>query len=467
MFSEYLKSRQELCRKLVDRLSGRFEYVSVLGKRITGKKIDVSTSLIDVDDSFEVQSGFVVRLYNGRTFSEYSFTDIREEDLDRLEQEITESVRFSDHLLDQHADLERITDEPMVKDFERKGLGRRRTVPEAIAELEALRDKVKAVSDKIVFVRMTHEYYDVSVMFLSKNRTLTQFYSWNAVRGYVTAKDGDKMQSSYDVSAYNDVDRTFAVMNEKAEGLGKLAVELLDAENIEPGIYDIITAPSISGLIAHEAFGHGVEMDMFVKQRAKARMYVGKQVASELIEMHDGAAATESCVGYFFDDDGMLAHDTVIIKNGILMQGISDAVSAVQLGAEPTGNGRRSDPYRKSYTRMTNTFFSAGKDKLEDMIASVKHGYMLFQTDNGMEDPKNWSIQCVAQYGREIRDGKFTGKIVAPVVMSGYVPDLLMSISMVSEDFEVIGSGHCGKGYKEYVPVSDGGPYLKARCRLG
>jgi TldD protein len=29
------------------------------------------------------------------------------------------------------------------------------------------------------------------------------------------------------------------------------------------------------------------------------------------------------------------------------------------------------------------------------------------------------------------------------------------------------GSGFCGKGYKEWVKVSDGGPYMKARIRLG
>jgi len=38
---------------------------------------------------------------------------------------------------------------------------------------------------------------------------------------------------------------------------------------------------------------------------------------------------------------------------------------------------------------------------------------------------------------------------------------------MVSKDVVVVGSGHCGKGHKEWVPVSDGGPYLKARCKLG
>ena len=166
------------------------------------------------------------------------------------------------------------------------------------------------------------------------------------------------------------------------------------------------------------------------------------------------------CVGEIVDVD------TQIIKDGILVNGISDLTSASELGTAPTGNGRRQSYKRKAYSRMTNTFFEAGTDKLEDMIASIKHGYMLFETDNGMEDPKNWQIQCTAQYGIEIVDGKLTDNYVAPVVMSGYVPDLLKSISMISDQFKVIGSGSCGKGYKEWVRVSDGGPALKVKVKL-
>ena len=84
-----------------------------------------------------------------------------------------------------------------------------------------------------------------------------------------------------------------------------------------------------------------------------------------------------------------------------------------------------------------------------------------------MEDPKNWGIQCMVAIAREIKDGKLTGKIYSPIVLTGYVPDLLKSISMVSENVELGGGGFCGKGYKEWVKVSDGGPYIKARIRLG
>ena len=167
-----------------------------------------------------------------------------------------------------------------------------------------------------------------------------------------------------------------------------------------------------------------------------------------------------------FPAQGRKGSDTQIIKDGILITGISDLVSASVLGTAPTGNGRRESYKRKAYSRMTNTFFEKGSDKLEDMIKSIKHGYMLFETNNGMEDPKNWQIQCTAEYGIEIVDGKLTENYVSPVVMSGSVPELLKSITMISDDFEVIGSGSCGKGYKEWVKVSDGGPCLKVKVKL-
>ena len=116
---------------------------------------------------------------------------------------------------------------------------------------------------------------------------------------------------------------------------------------------------------------------------------------------------------------------------------------------------------------MTNTYFEAGVDKVEDMIASIKYGFLLEEARSGMEDPKNWGIQCMVGIAREIREGELTGRIFSPVVLTGYVPDLLQSISMTSEDSRLCGTGFCGKGYKEWVKVSDGGPFIKARITLG
>ena len=183
--------------------------------------------------------------------------------------------------------------------------------------------------------------------------------------------------------------------------------------------------------------------------------------------MHDGAAAASETATFFFDDEGTLAQDTVIIEKGILKTGICDAQAAMALGTKPTGNGRREKNSHKAYTRMTNTFFEPGTDKVEDMIASISYGFYLENASSGMEDPKNWGIQCLVDIAREIKDGKFTGKVFSPIVLTGYVPDLLKSISMMSDECKLAGTGYCGKGHKEWVKVSDGGPYIKAKIRLG
>ena len=466
MFSKYLESKHDLCKELVKRLEDKFPYVSILGKQISGDSIRVSTFVTSIGDTMEKQCGFVVKAYNGKCYVEYSFSDITKDNIDQIEKDIIEKSKLSEDILENHVNGHLIPDEPLVKTFSRELTGKEYSLEEIVNKLNSFKQKIHERNPKVVQAFVLYEKYEVSSFFVSKNRDLKQNFPWILNACVAVLKEGDVIKSSRGVSVGIDTDKVFETMEEKINGIVDLGEELLHATMIEPGEYDIITNPSITGLIAHEAFGHGVEMDMFVKHRAKARKYINKPVASNLVEMHDGAAATESCASYFFDDDGVLAHDTVIIKQGILQTGISDVISAMQLDTEPTGNGRRETYKRKAYTRMTNTFFAKGDSKLEDMIKSVKYGYMLFDTNNGMEDPKNWNIQCTAEYGREIKDGKFTGKIVAPVVMSGYVPDLLMSISMVSDDFEVIGAGHCGKGHKEWVPVSDGGPCLKARCKL-
>nr|MCR4668430.1 TldD/PmbA family protein [Clostridia bacterium] len=216
-----------------------------------------------------------------------------------------------------------------------------------------------------------------------------------------------------------------------------------------------------------EAFGHGVEMDMFVKKRALGEQHVGKRVGSDLVTMHEGANCAVNVTSYAFDDEGTLAGDVIEIDRGILKTGICDALAAKRLGTVPTGNGKRQNFAHKVYTRMTNTVFDSGNDKLEDMIASIEHGYLLDGVESGMEDPKHWGIQCIVSRGYEIAGGKLTGRMISPVVMTGYVPDLLGSISMASGDRKVSGNGGCGKGHKEWVKVADGGPYLKAKARLG
>jgi len=466
MVSEYLKSRMSISRRLVKDLLTHFEYVSIYGKHVTGKTYRVSNFTSSINDSGENTCGFVVKIFHQGIYSEYSFGDIQDSNYDEIKETIITKLNLNENLLKKKMKLSALIDEPLKQDFERLDKGKEYNDSEIMNLLKRLSDESMKEDKRIIQAMSVYLAYTTNAFFISKNRELTQSYQYSNIYSFLTSKDDDNMKQKFGVYGNCVAEKTFAEAFDDIKNNTSVVVELLKAKAMIPGEYDIITTPGVTGLIVHEAFGHGVEMDMFVKKRAKSRLYLNKPVASPLVTMHDGASAATSNASFFFDDDGVLAHDTIIIDHGILKGGISDVISANELGLNPTGNSRRESPYRKAYSRMTNTYFEPGESNLEDMIKSIDYGFMLCESDNGMEDPKNWNIQCTAQYAKEIKNGRFTGNIFSPVVMSGYVPDLLMSISMVSKNMEIHGSGHCGKGHKEWVVVSDGGPCLKARCKL-
>jgi len=463
-FSPYLESKRADCAKLVEILGKSFDYVSILGTDVSGNSYRADRMSSAAQDG-DGECGFVVKMHDRNSFYEYSLDDISG-DKEALAKKILDSVKISDELKAKSICSAAVSDEPMKKDFVRETDFEEYDDKQLLEICRNLSEKLCAMDEKVLNGVVMIRTLTVNKLFVTKNRQLTQHYGW--ANGYLIAIYRDeKLVQARKIFGEGTLKDVLDQMNGGAQSVVDLARHLVKAKPVKPGVYDVITDPSVTGLIAHEAFGHGVEMDQFVKDRALAKNFVGKPVASPITSMHDGANAVYSVASYFFDDDGVLAHDTQIIKDGILVAGLSDLTSATQLKTEPTGNGRRESYRRKAYSRMTNTFFTPGKDKFADMIASVKHGYMLFETNNGMEDPKNWQIQCTAEYGIEIVDGKLTENYVSPVVMSGYVPDLLKSISMISDEFKVFGSGFCGKGYKEWVRVSDGGPHLKVRVKLG
>jgi TldD protein len=249
-------------------------------------------------------------------------------------------------------------------------------------------------------------------------------------------------------------------------GLVADAERLLTAKRLEPGFSTVVTDPEWSGMLAHEAFGHGTETDMYLKDRAKGREYMGKRVASPITSLDDDPTFPGQAATFYFDHEGAPARRNAIIENGILTHGMTDYYSAHHLGYERSANGRRESWERKAYARMTNTFFRPGKSKPAEIIASVEDGYYLRYPSNGMEDPQGWGIQCEGLWAERIKKGKLTGEVCSPVILTGFVPDILQSISMVGDDLEISGLGYCGKGHKEIVKNTMGGPHLKFEARL-
>ncbi len=468
--SAFLESVKPSIKKLIKILEKDFEYVSVLGTDSNGKLYLVQKTGITIQDSFWNERGFVVRVYNGINYSEYAFNEIDFNNIEKLAADLKNKFIIQLEGAKKVLNIpkyEVIMEDEMHKEFIGELEDKIVNDSNIVEKMIDLKEKAFKLSEKLLDCRVRLQKMHISKIFLSSKKDLSQTYVWSEGSVLTIVREGNNTKFNYDGFSGLKGAELLDEIDYKINDTVKTAVKLLDATSVKPGEYEVICSPDVSGIIAHEAFGHGVEMDMFVKNRAKAAEYVGKSVASKLVTMHDGASAAKQVSSYLFDDEGVIGKDTVIIDKGILKSGISDTISALKLGAVPTGNGKRQSYDRKAYTRMTNTFFSQGEDNLDEMIASIKFGYLLDCATSGMEDPKNWGIQCMVNYGMEIKDGKLTGKIVSPVVLTGYVPDLLKSISMVSKNVELKGTGACGKGYKELVKVSSGGPYIKAKVRLG
>lgn len=471
--SVFIQKKKSLLKKLLDMLLEQYPYASILAEDAKSRTYSVSRKDMSIGEGARGTSrGFVVRISDGKHYAEYSFNQISEECLDKICSQIKELVESSDKIMPEGI-CEHEYQVPLEEKTEFAGSTEYEIDPEELgddaimAHLKDITTKGLAVNEKILDCQVMCIYQKYTKLFLSREKTMEQNVMWMTGLLYFVAARGEEIKTYYKPYSNLGGAEVLSQIDADIEDCAKVTLELLESKPMIPGEYDCICSPEVTGMIVHEAFGHGVEMDMFVKKRALAEKYVGEYVASKLVTMHDGASAASETATYFFDDEGTMAHDTTVIEKGILKGGISDLQSALTLKTKPTGNGRRESFRRKAYTRMTNTFFEGAADTKEDMIASIQYGFLLENPQSGMEDPKNWGIQCMVNIAREIRDGKLTGKIFSPIVLTGYVPDLLKSITMMSEEVLLSGTGMCGKGYKEWVKVSDGGPYIKAKIRLG
>ncbi|MDR3148690.1 MAG: TldD/PmbA family protein [Oscillospiraceae bacterium] len=231
------------------------------------------------------------------------------------------------------------------------------------------------------------------------------------------------------------------------------------------GVRDVIIDSALAGILAHEAIGHTTEADLVLGGSVAGAM-LGKQVASELVTLVDFA---NTCDGaecpqpIYVDDEGTVAQDAVIIRDGVLQSFMHNRETAAKFGHEPTGNARAYLFSDEPLIRMRNTAILPGKSKIEDMIASIDDGYWLTRTGNGQADLTS-EFMFGVNMGYEIKNGKL-GKAIRDTTISGVAFDLLKTVTAVSDEMTWNSSGTCGK--KQAMPVGMGGPGVKCRVNIG
>ncbi|HOP62845.1 MAG TPA: TldD/PmbA family protein [Spirochaetota bacterium] len=273
------------------------------------------------------------------------------------------------------------------------------------------------------------------------------------------AKDGNIIQPFHEsVSGYGGYEIARG-RDELAEKVAKIAVDMLSAEPLEGGTYDVILDPRLSGVFIHEAFGHLSEADFIHENpRMKEQMALGREFGPAGFNVIDDGSM-KGLSGYIpFDDEGVYPRKTYLIKDGILTGRLHSRETAHKMGEEVTGNGRAIGVSRQPIVRMTNTYIDNGTCSREDLFTSLDDGLYAVDVIGGQTNLEMFTF--TAGYGYRIKNGR-PGKMFRDVILSGNVFNTLKSIRMIGNDMEMFGGlGGCGKGGQSPLPVSYGGPHI-------
>lgn len=227
--------------------------------------------------------------------------------------------------------------------------------------------------------------------------------------------------------------------------------------DIEPGDYTCVLAPFATALFTHESFGHKSESDYMLNDKTLQEEWVlGKKVGSEKVSICDNGNMENN--GFTpYDDEGNVARETWLIREGVLTGRLHDSQSAAALNEEVTGNSRAVCD-AVPMVRMTNTYMAAGGDVPEEIIKGVQDGIYIYSIDCGTGDS---TFTILPELCYRIRDGRICEPVRVNVI-TGSVFKTLFDIDAVGNDLKIFDTYTCSKG-GQTIQVSAGGPTVRVR----
>jgi TldD protein len=242
-----------------------------------------------------------------------------------------------------------------------------------------------------------------------------------------------------------------------AREAARMAVLQQDAEEAPAGSLPVVLAAGDSGILLHEAIGHGLEADFNRKGTSNYSGRVGQMVASPLVTVVDDGTIARSRGSIHIDDEGNETTRNTLIENGVLRGYLQDEMSSRHFQVAPTGSGRRQSFKDYIMPRMTNTLMLAGADNPEDIVRAVERGIYCVNFSGGQVNISNGDFVFSVTEAYMIEGGRITSPI-RNVNLIGNGPDVLSKVTMVGSDYQLSdGRWMCGKDGQS-VPVGVGIP---------
>ncbi|MEA2030532.1 MAG: TldD/PmbA family protein [candidate division Zixibacteria bacterium] len=318
-------------------------------------------------------------------------------------------------------------------------------------------------SKKIKTAEASMDFYKTSKLFLStegaeiEQDLLESGGGFSAVafdgkeaqkRSYPNSFGGDFGTGGYElIQNMNFLDHTDRVREE--------AIALLKADPCPDTETTIIIGGSQMALQVHESCGHPIELDRVlgteISLAGGSFMTVDKlnklQYGSEFVNI-TADATTKGGLGTFgYDDEGVKAHRTPIIKKGKFVGYLTSRETAPIIDQRSNGTMRADGWNRIPIIRMTNINLEPGKWELDDLIADTKNG-IFFDLNKGVSiDDQRLNFQFGVEAAWEIKNGKL-GRMLKNATYTGITPEFWNSCDAVCnrKHWHVWGVPNCGKG---------------------
>jgi len=274
-------------------------------------------------------------------------------------------------------------------------------------------------------------------------------------------QDGKREENYFDLSGRRGIEFfTPDNVDLLAKEAVRRTVALFEAVKPEAGEMPVVLAAGSSGILLHEAIGHGMEADFNRKNISIFSDKIDKKVAESFVSIVDDGTNLNIRGSINVDDEGNLTGKTYLVENGILKSYLHDRISAKHYNVKPTGNGRRQSFRFSPQPRMRNTYMLPGPHTKDEVIGSVKKGIYAEAFTNGQVFIGAGDFTFYVKSGFLIEDGKLT-KPIKDVNIIGNGPKVLADIVMVADDMKMAEGGWtCGKN-GQGVPVSMGLPTVK------
>jgi len=279
----------------------------------------------------------------------------------------------------------------------------------------------------------------------------------------VIAGEGDKREVGYEgMGGRYELERLLSPESWRplVDEAVRVAVLNLSAEPCPAGNMNVVLGNGWTGVLLHEAVGHGLEGDFNRKKTSTYSDRLGQRVAAEGVTVVDDGTLAARRGSLNIDDEGVASSRTTLIENGVLVGYMQDRLNARLMGMEPTGNGRRESYAHLPMPRMTNTFMLAGQDDPEDILRSVESGLYAVSFSGGQVDITSGKFVFSANEAYRIENGR-VGAPVKGATLIGNGPDVMHRITRIGHDLELdAGVGVCGKDGQS-VPVGVGMPTVR------